>query len=152
MVSNSEKNKYAIDGIALVLATLILLAVFCYFSGLPMIIPVLVFLLGLHLYITGIFTSKRFLHLGLLLAILMFCAHVLKSYATISNFYLPVAVVPMLVMLLFNNTHLTFVMAFLASALTGLMLGFDLTEFVIFFIGGIVGAYKVNQARTRGAV
>lgn len=132
--------------------TLLALAVFCHFSGLPLMIPFLVFLFGLHLFFYKKVSARTFLHLSFLLALLLFAANVLKSNPALSVFYLPVASVAMLTMLLFNDMQLTFMMAFMASALSGLMMGLSLSEMLIFFMGSLAGAYKLKDARTRGAV
>ena len=132
--------------------TLIALTVFCHFANLPLIIPFLVFLFGLHLFYYKKAPARVFLHLTFLLVLLMFTAHAIKSYAVLSPFYLPIASVAMLTMLLFNDMQLVFMMAFMSCALSGLMMNFSLSEMLIFFMGSLAGAYKLKEARTRGAI
>ncbi|MBI4309420.1 MAG: HDIG domain-containing protein [Candidatus Omnitrophica bacterium] len=140
------------DQVFMMVMTLAALAVFCHFAGLPLIIPFLVFLFGLHLFFYKKAPVRVFLHLGFLLVLLLFAAHLLKSSTGLSYFYLPVAVVAMLTTLLFNDMQLTFMMAFMSSALAGLMMDFSLSETLILFMGSLAGAYKLKDARTRGVV
>ena len=136
----------------MVAVTFLALVVFCYFSGLPLIIPLLVFFFGVHLFYFKKVKPRLFLHLALLLALLVFAAHALKSYSHLIHFYLPIASIAMLTMLLFNDVQISFMMAFMSAALAGIVLGFDLNEMLIFFLGGLAGAYKVRDARTRGVL
>src|SRR5437762_2931108 len=78
------------------------LVVFCYFSGFPLIIPLLVFFFGLQLFYFRKAGVRLFLHLALLLALLAFAANAVKSYSHPAYLYLPIASVGMLTMLLFN--------------------------------------------------
>jgi len=117
-----------------------------------MIILLLVFFFGVHLLYFKKASPKLFLHLGLLLALLVFAAHALKSYSHLIGFYLPIASVAMLTMLLFNDVQISFMMALMSAVLAGIVLGFDLNETLIFFLGGLAGAYKVKDARTRGVL
>ena len=148
------KNKLpvSVDQMVMMGVTLIALVVFCYFTDLPLIIPFLMFLFGMHLFFYKKITVRTYLHLCFLLILILFAAHILKSYSGVSHFYLPVASVAMLTMLLFNDMQLTFMMAFMGAVLSGLMIGFDLNETLIFFMGSLVGAYKLKDARTRSVV
>lgn len=128
------------------------LVVFCYFSLIPLIIPLLVFFLGVHLFFFKKANPRLFLHLALLLALFVFAAHTLKSYSVLTYAYLPIAAVPMLTMLLFNDVQVSLLMAFLSATLAGIIFGFGLNEMLIFFLGGLAGAYKVRDARTRGVL
>ena len=132
--------------------TLAALVTFCYFSGISLIIPFLFFFFGIHLFLIRKAPVRLFLHLMFLLVLIMLGAHLLKSYAILSRFYLPVASVPMLVVLLFGDMQLGFLMAFMASVLSGLMLDLSLTEMLIFFVGSMAGLYKLKNARTRSVM
>jgi cyclic-di-AMP phosphodiesterase PgpH len=145
MTQSPNKLPISVDQVVMMVVTLIALAVFCFFSGLPLIMPFLVFLFGLHLFFYKKLTVRGFLHLCFLLVILLFGAHVLRSYAVLSPFYLPVASVTMLTMLLFKDMQLTFMMAFMAAALSGLMMNFNLSETLILFMGSLAGAYKLRE-------
>jgi cyclic-di-AMP phosphodiesterase PgpH len=140
------------DQAIMVVLTFLGLVVFCYFSNLPLIIPLLVFFFGVHLFYFKKVNPRLFLHLGLLLALLVFAAHVFKSHPSSTYFYLPIASVAMLTMLLFNDVQISLMMAFMSSSLAGIILGFSLNEMLIFFLGGLAGAYKVRDARTRGVL
>ena len=113
------------------------LVVFCYFSVIPLIIPLLVFFLGVHLFFFKKANPRLFLHLALLLALLVFAAHTLKSYPVSTHAYLPIAAITMLTMLLFNDVQVSFMMAFLSATLAGIIFGFGLNEMLIFFLGGL---------------
>jgi len=83
---------------------------------------------------------------------LIFAAHILQSYSHLTHYYLPIASIAMLTMLLFNDVQISFMMAFMSASLAGIVLGFDLNEMFIFFLGGLAGVYKVRDARTRGVL
>ncbi len=142
----------SVDQCVMMGVTLAALVIFCYFSGISLIIPFLIFLFGVHLFLTRKTTVRQFLHLIFLLVLLMMGAHILRSYADLSPFYLPVASIPMLTVLLFGDVQLGFMMAFMACALSGLMMGFNLTETLIFFMGSMAGVYKLKNARTRSVM
>src|ERR1035437_7403221 len=140
------------DQSIMVAVTFVALVIFCYFSGFPLIIPLLVFFLGVHLFYFKKVKSRLFLHLSLLLALLLFGSYYLKAYSHPFHYYLPVASIAMLTMLLFNDAQISFMMAFVSATLAGIILGFDLNEMLIFFFGGLAGAYMVRDARTRGSL
>ena len=147
-----SKIPFSLDQSIMVAVTFLALVIFCYFSDLPLIIPLLVFFLGLHLFYFKKVKPRLFLHLALLLALLLFAAHSFQSYSHPIHFYLPIASIAMLTMLLFNDSQISFIMAFMSATLAGIILGFNLNEMLIFFLGGLVGSYKVRDARTRGVL
>ena len=151
-MSVGEKIPFTRDENVMVVVTFLALMVFCYFSGLPLIIPLLVFFFGVHLFYYKKVKPRLFLHLILLLALLVFAAQALKSYTHLNHFYLPIASIAMLSMLLFNDVQISFMMAFMSAVLAGNVFGFDLNEMIIFFLGGLAGAYKVKDAHTRGVL
>ncbi|MCK5579729.1 MAG: HDIG domain-containing protein [Candidatus Omnitrophica bacterium] len=126
------------------------LIIFCKVVGFPLLTPLLLLFLGIHLFLTKGADYRLFLHLGLLLALLVFTAHAFYSYTTISPYYIPVASIAMLTMLLFNDLQLALMMSFVGSAIVSLMVGGDLNLMVIFFLGNLTAAYVVRDARTRG--
>ena len=131
--------------------TLAGLAVFCYFIGLPLVLPLLVFFFGIHLFFYKKVSARLFLHLGFLLVLVLATAYVFKLYQ-VPSLYLPVAAVAMLTMLLFNDVQLAFMMAFMSSAVAGMMLGWSLDQTLIFFMGSLAGAYKVKEARKQSSL
>ncbi|MDE1920993.1 MAG: HDIG domain-containing protein [Candidatus Omnitrophica bacterium] len=135
-----------------VAGSFLVLIVFCYFAGFPLIAPLLVFFCGIHLFYFKKANSRIFLHLSLLLALLVFAANAVKSYGHLIHFYLPVASLAMLTMLLFNDAQVSFIMALLGAVVACLILGFGLNEMLIFFLGGLAGSWRVREARTRGVV
>ena len=151
-MSSLQNNFISRDQSIMVAVTFLALMIFCYFSALPLIIPLLVFFFGVHLFYFKKIKTRLFLHLALLLALLIFGAIALKPYSHGIHFYLPIASIAMLTMLLFNDVQISFMMAFMSATLAGIILGFDLNEMLIFFLGGLVGAYKVRDARTRGVL
>jgi cyclic-di-AMP phosphodiesterase PgpH len=118
-------------------------------SSYPLIIPLLLFFLGLHLYFVKKANIRLLLNLSLLLAILVFTTHVFRSYPEVSHYYIPIASFAMLTMLLLNDLQITFLMAFIASMIVTLMTGGNITFMLTFFLGGLTGAYAVKDARTR---
>lgn len=129
--------------------TLLATLTFCYFAGLSLMIPLLFFFFGLHLFYVRKTSGRVFLHLTLLLVILMFATHILQSYAMLSLFYIPVASVAMITTLLYNDVQLSLALSFMASSVIGLMVGFTLSQTMVFFMGSLCGAYAVLNARTR---
>jgi len=112
----------------------------------------MIFFFGIHLFYFKKVKATLFLHLALLLALLVFAAQVLKDHSHLIPFYLPVASIAMLTMLLFNDVQISFMMAFMSAVLSAIVLGLDLNETLIFLLGGMAGVYKVRDARTRGAL
>lgn len=126
------------------------LTVYCKLLGYSLILPILILLLGFHLSYSNRGNPKLFLDLGLLLVLILFIAHAAKTYTDLSFYYVPVPAIAVLTMLLFNSRTLTFVMALVSSILVSLILDGGLHMMLIFFMGGLVGAYSVREARTRG--
>jgi cyclic-di-AMP phosphodiesterase PgpH len=151
-MNSVPKISFTRDQCVMVVITFLVLMVFCYFSGLPLIIPLLLFFFALHLFYIKKVKPRLLLHLALLLTLLVFAAHALQSYSHLSHYYLPVASIAMLTMLLFNDAQISFMMAFMSAVLAGVILGFDLNEMLIFLLGGWGGAFKVRDARTRGVL
>jgi putative nucleotidyltransferase with HDIG domain len=147
-----QNNSISRDQGIMVAVTFLALVVFCHFSGYPLIIPLLVFFFGVHLFYFKKANPRLFLHLALLLALLVFGANFFKSYPHPFHFYLPIASIAMLTMLLFNDVQISFMMALMSAVLAGIVLGFGLNEMLVFFLGGLAGCYKVRDARTRGAL
>ena len=143
---------FSLDQAIMMGVTLVALSLFCHFVGLPLIIPFFVFFFGLHLFFYKKISTRLFLHLSFLLVILLSLTEILKSYPNLSMFYLPVAAIPMLTMLLFNDIQLTFMMSFMSVSLAGLLMDFTLSESIILFMGGMAGSYKLKDGRTRSAV
>ncbi len=133
-------------GIFVLLVLSIILAV-CHYS---LIIPVLLFFLALHLSFFGKASVRLLSNLGLLIAILMFITDLLRVYPQMTPLYIPVASFTMLTMLLFNDLQLVFLMSFACSVVVTLMSGNPITFMITFFLSGLVGAYTVRGARTRG--
>ena len=150
---SSLPNKFVSrDQMFMVAVSFLALMLVCYFAALPLIIPLLVFFFGIHLFYFKKVKPKLFLHLSLLLVLLLFAAHAFQSYAHLTFYYLPVASIAMLTMLLFNDVQISFMMALMSAVLAGIVLNFNLNEVLIFFLGGLGGAYKVRDARTRGVL
>ncbi|MCA9398257.1 MAG: HDIG domain-containing protein [Candidatus Omnitrophica bacterium] len=128
----------------------ILFGGFCLGAGYSLILPLLLFFLGLYLSFFNKASVKKFLHLGLLLTLIVSTAHVIQIYTEIPEYYVPVAGIAMLTMLLFNDLQLAFIMSLASSVLVRLIVGGDIGMFLTFFIGSLAGAYTVRDARTRG--
>ncbi|MCA9407293.1 MAG: HDIG domain-containing protein [Candidatus Omnitrophica bacterium] len=145
-LSNTQKTILNFGSIVLFI---IIMTLFCKSMGYSLIIPLFIFFLGVHLHFLGKKT-KNFLHIGLLLAIIIFIAHIIDQYTTLPLNYIPVAAISILTMLLFNNLNLMFLVAFSSSVLVSLVLGGTFGMMLTFFLGSLIGAYAVREARTRG--
>ena len=140
------------DHFVIMSVSLMAVVIFCYLTGISLIIPFLFFFFGVHLFLHRGVPTRTFIHLLFLLALLLFGAHLLKSYGMLTNFYLPVSVVPMLTILLFGQLQIAFLMAFMASVLSGMMLDLTLAETLVFFLGSMAGVYKLRNARMRSGL
>lgn len=163
-MSSSLYLKVSVSDAVWSLVVILVLTVFCKIVGLSLIIPFLFLYLGLHLFYLRKASIRLFLQLGLLLAIVLFGSFAFQRYTNISPLTWPVASIAMLVMLLFDDLHLSFVMSFLSSVLVSLTLisspwlganrlGFlplDMT--LIYFVGGLAGGLAIRNARTRGSL
>lgn len=123
---------------------------FCKIMAYPPIIALLLVFFAYYLRLVGKKQPQLFLQLGLLLTILVFSADTLHRYMGVSYYYLPVASIPMLTMLLFNSFQLTLLMAFASSIIVSLILDGGFVMAFTFFFGSLIGAYTVKEARTRG--
>lgn len=132
------------------LACILVLGAFCQMSGFSLLMPLILVFVGVHLFFFRKANYKIFINLGLLLALIVFTAHALMHYTAIPQFYIPVAAVAMLTMLLFNDLQLAFLMAFVSSVFVTFVVGCDLGCMVVFFLGSLTAAYTVKGARTRG--
>ena len=116
----------------------------------PILLPSLLLLIGIHLHMNKQARYDLFLHLSLLLVLLVFMTHLLAFYTEIPYYYLPVAGIAMLVVLLFNDLELAFLTSFVSSLAVTMILGGDFGMMLVFFLGSLTGVYTVRDARTRG--
>ncbi len=123
----------------------------CYVAGISLMVPFLLLVAGFFLFYLGKASVKLFLELGLLLTLIVFATYTtITYYPAISYFYVPVASVAMLTILLYGDLEISFVMAVLSSIFVGLIVGGDFNFMLITFIGSISAVYMVKDARTRG--
>jgi len=123
---------------------------FCYSASLSLSIPLFLILLGFYLWYHERVNYKIFLDLGLLLTLIVFITYASVKYVSFPPYFIPVAAIGILVMLLYNDLHLALIMSFAASVLVGFILGNRFDLMIIFFTGSLVGAFSVKDARTRG--
>jgi len=126
------------------------LTFFCYLVEYPLIFPLLLFVISFHIQLSRKTGVKFFLNLSLLLVLLIFVTHAIKTYSSIPYFYIPVASISMLTMLLFNDMKISFIMAFVCSVIVTIIVGGDFGMMLIFFIGSLIGFSSVREARNRG--
>jgi len=154
LMNMKSKNNFIqrrkIFNIGLVVLSLLCFSIFCQVMSYPLLVPLVLLFFGLYLSFYNKASIKVFLHLGLLLTLLISTSHVIRDYSTFSPFYIPAAGIAILTMLLFNDLQLTFLMSFLSSLLVSIIIGGDIGTFLIFFIGCLIGAFTVRDARTRG--
>jgi membrane-associated HD superfamily phosphohydrolase len=120
---------------------------FCVIKDYPLIIPVLMLFFSLHLLFIKKANYRIFLNLGLLLALTLFMAHGVVHWGGWSPYYIPIAVVGMMTMILFNDLELMFLMSLLASWMIVLVVGGDIGMLITYFLGSLVGSYSVRDAR-----
>jgi len=132
--------------------TILGLTVFCQTLGFPLIIPLLLLFLGLHLFFVNRGNLRVFLQLGLLLSLLLFGTNYIKEYTPVSPLFTPVASIAMLTMLLYGDFTLSFIMAFVSAVLFNLFISDNLSMILIFFLGNLTAIYTVRDARTRGKI
>ena len=137
------------DQIIMLAVTLLATMIFCHFSELSLLIPLLFFFFGMHMFYVRKTKWQVFLHLTLILVLLMGAGHLLKSSGIFSLYYTPIACAAMITTLLYNDVQLSFALSFMASSLVGLMVGFSLQEMMMFFVGSLCGSYAVKDARNR---
>jgi len=146
------KTKSNIVSILIASGIFVALIVFCHFANYSLLIPFFLFFLGLHLKFCEKGSLKRFLNLGLLLAIIVFITHIISQNTEWSTYYIPVSCIAMLTMLLFNDLHLSFIMGLASSILVSIILGGDFGMLLTFFLGSLSGAYFVRDARDRNKI
>ncbi|MCR4338189.1 MAG: HDIG domain-containing protein [Candidatus Omnitrophica bacterium] len=160
MVEKLEKTRLNYSQAGLGILVILGIFVFCQFVGFSLIIPLLVFFLGLHLFFFNKNCVELFWKLGLLLMLMVVTAFLFVTYFDIPALYIPVASVAILTALLFDDLGLSFVMSFLSSALVALIIQPQLSGvyqhlsaidlLLIFFLGNLTAAYTIRDARTRG--
>ncbi len=136
-------------------AVILTLTLFCHMVDFPLVIPMLLLFAGLHLFFFKKASTRLFLNIGLLLTLLVSSAYFFINYFQTPILYLPLASVPMLAMLLFNDLQLSFLISLLSSVLVSFVCGpvLGLTQmdvFTIFLLGALTGVYTVREGRTRG--
>ncbi|HRZ40654.1 MAG TPA: HDIG domain-containing protein [Candidatus Omnitrophota bacterium] len=152
MVGNMLKGQVSFKDSLIALAVIMALSLFCFSIGLTFAVPFLLLILSFHVFSVRRGNSRRFLHSGLLLAILVSMAYWLAVYHKVSPYFMPVPMITMLTMLLFNDLHLVFIMAFISSILSVLIVGGDLNMMLVFFMGSMMAAYSVKDARGRSTM
>ena len=145
----SESVRKNIRDVLLAVIFVAVFTVFCYFVEYSLIISLFLLFLGIHLRCCGKGTLKTFLNLGLLLTLILFTAHIISYYTDWPAYYIPVAGIAMLTMLLFNDLHLSFLMGLASSVLVSIFLHGDFGMMLTFFLGSLAGAYSVRDARAR---
>lgn len=143
-------NFYINLGIASLI--ILLLTAFCAAAGLSLIIPLLLALFGYYLSIFRKTDSTIYMQMGLILAIVAAGSHAIKVYTQWPFYIIPIASFPMMIVLLYDDIRLTFLMGLACSLLATLILGVELEYFLIFLISCLVGSYFVRGARNRGQV
>src|SRR3989338_7525031 len=150
-MANPDTAPYKkVSHIVSIIFVLAVMTIFFWIMGYPLVFSVFLFYLGWHLVFSQKISPKALLDLGLLLTLAVFSCHIIFDYTSIPTFYIPIATFSMLTMLLFNDFQLVFIMAFVTSVFTSLILGGGFSTMIIFFLGSLTGAYSVRNARTRG--
>lgn len=148
----AKDKEHTVVYIATAILFVTALWIFCWAASYPFIIPLFLLFLGVHLALSGGVRLKLFLNLGLLLALIVFTAHVILRYTQVPVYYAPVAGVAILTMLLFNDLYFVLIMALASSVLVSLIFSGDFGMLLTFFMGSLAGAYTVRDARMRGQI
>lgn len=146
-VSQGIRNN--IGSVLLAAVFVVVLTVFCYIAQYSLLIPIFLTFLGFHLQCCRKGSYKSLLNLGLLLTLIVFTTHIISQFTDWSPYYIPVAGIAMLTMLLFNDLHLSFLMGLAGSVLVSVILNGDFGMFLTFFLGSLTGGYMVRDARAR---
>ncbi|NLE65460.1 MAG: hypothetical protein GX606_06060, partial [Elusimicrobia bacterium] len=125
---------------------------YCIVAGLSLFIALLLVMYALHLVFFRKVAGRRLLQISFLVTLMAATAVGVNTYSDLSPYYLPVAAVPMITMLLFSEIPLAFSMALITSALVTLLVGEGVDFLLIFFLSGWASAYVVRGARMRGEV
>ncbi|MDP2939019.1 MAG: HDIG domain-containing protein [Candidatus Omnitrophota bacterium] len=128
------------------------LFVIAYLLGISLAFPTL--LLIVFIFLKAYYQSKIMhlaIRLGLLLAIIVATSYSLINYP---NFYylVPVCAISMLVVILFGDLKLAFVMALLCAVAVGEILNNNFSISIIFLIGGLVSSLCAWQSRHRAQI
>ncbi|MFH0754286.1 MAG: HDIG domain-containing metalloprotein [Candidatus Omnitrophota bacterium] len=149
MANTTSKFK---DRVVIATGIFLILLAYCFTAGLSLIIPLVLVFYAWHLSLFRWVDGRRCLHLGFLLTLMMFLGHAMMEYSDFSPYFIPVASVGMLTMLLFNDLQLAFSMSFISSVVLSLSLGLSLDYCITAFIGGLTGVYILRDARTRSKI
>jgi hypothetical protein len=146
------KNKFLLLNILILFFSTILSFLITYILDLPLLTPVLIFTLFSYLSFCFKNNKKIYLHLGLLLVIVIVATKAIVDYSSISYYFIPVAAIGMLTVVLFENLELGLVMIISSSLLSGLIAKNNFSLGLILFIGGIVGILSIWRARRRSKI
>jgi len=141
MLMKARMSDETKNNIVTLLSTTLLIAaltVYCYFIGYSLLLPVFLFFMALHLKLAQQGNLKLILNLGLLLSLVLFGTHIISQYTAWSSYYIPVAAIAMLTMLLFNNLHLSFLIGLASSILVSVVLHGDFGMMLTFFFGSFI--------------
>ena len=122
--------------IGIIVLILVVLTFFCKILHFSLSIPLFLIIIGLHLKITHKADSRLIINLGLLLTLIVTAVIFITQYTDIPFYYIPVASVAVLTMLLFNNYYLAFLMTITSGVVVSLILNSGFETFFIYFLGG----------------
>ncbi|MEW5895846.1 MAG: HDIG domain-containing metalloprotein [Candidatus Omnitrophota bacterium] len=125
---------------------------FCLLKEYPCILPLLLLFFSLHLFFIRKASPRLFLNLGLLIVFVVAMAHSVVIWGEWSPYYIPAASIGLLTMILFNDLELMFIMSLISSWVVTLIVGGDNGMLVTFFLGSLLGAYTIQNARRIGTI
>ncbi len=143
-------NNFRLTHFSLVAFVFLALGFFCYGANLSLSIPLFLVLIGFYLWYQKRASRTVLLNLGLLLALIVFVSYTFIKYVPFFHLLIPVSAIGLLVILLYNDLQLAFLASFVASVLVGFILGNRFDLMIVYFLGSLVGAFSVKEARTRG--
>jgi len=136
----------------LIIGIVILIGLLCAISRISLIMPLVLLMLGAYLLILKKPDFRLYLRLGLFLSAVASGTYAVVHYSTINPYYIPIASIAMLTVLLFDDLELAFIMSLASSLLVSYIWDGQLDTMMVFFIGAITGAFFVRGARRWGTI
>ncbi len=152
-MKNPIRFDQKIKNLALFSILSLFLFVISYQIKLSLAVPLL--LLVTFIYFRNSYRTKigkLAIKVGLLLVLLTVATYALINYSKISYYYLPVCVVPMLMVILFNDLRLAFVVSVFCAIETGAIISNNFILSVVYLIGGLAASLCVWQSRRRSQI
>jgi len=137
------------------LGGMLFVAIFAFKVDIPLSAVFLFFMVVAYLKMVSMSYDDEkynFLALGFLFLLGVALVEFTKEYTHMSPYYIPIAAIIMLVMLLFHNLELSLIFSMLLSVFVGMIYGGDLYLTVVLMLGGILASLYLWKARRRSKI